>query len=59
MNEKQMLAFMQEMEDAREQVAAVVAGFTADGFTDTQARWLVVGIFTQHLNDKEANEEDQ
>ena len=38
------------LDEVREELGAMVAGLVSEGFTDEQARWLVVGAMTLHLN---------
>lgn len=57
--QERMLALMESLDEMREGVNAFVQALKADGFTDSQARWIVVGIFTQQIKDQPANEEDQ
>jgi hypothetical protein len=45
------------LDDMREVARAMVAGLVADGFSEEQARWLVVGIMTTHLR-KDSTEEE-
>lgn len=46
MAEPDPFGLMDEFLKLREVLAGMVAGFKADGFTDEQARTLVVRIFT-------------
>lgn len=44
------------MDEMRETSQVVVAGLVADGFTDEQARWLMVGVMTSHLRKEDTDD---
>ncbi len=47
----------QTSEQMREMAKALVTGLVTDGFTYEQARWFVVGVFTNHLQPSSTDEE--